>query len=258
MAVPQSVALSWNGLVAQLANMAVVSTTTNGNITVGVDTAFNTLLPQAVNYAELRIARDCDLQQSLTSNSYTLTPGNNQLQILVSDFVAVQTVGVTVSGALSPLLPVTKEYIQAVWGDPAVLAQPQVFAPYGGDASTGGSTYTNFLVGPYPDLNYPVQVTGTTRLPSLNQFATQQQANSGMTFISTWLPDLLIQASMVYIAEFQRDFGSANDNDPGMGGFYENTYQNLLKGAIVEEARKRFSAGAWSSMGPTPIATPTR
>src|SRR5580658_9207351 len=140
MSVPQTVPLSWNGIVTQLANMAVVQTTTNGNITVGVDAPFNTLLPQAVNLAELRIARDLDLQQSLTSNGYTLSPGNNTLQVGVSDFVSVQTVGVTVSGALNPLLPVSKEFIQNCYGDPSVLAQPLYFAPYGGDAATSGTT----------------------------------------------------------------------------------------------------------------------
>jgi hypothetical protein len=39
---------------------------------------------------------------------------------------------------------------------------------------------------------------------------------------------------------------------------YEMQYQTLLKGAVTEEARKKFEASAWSSQGPSPVATPTR
>lgn len=238
--------------------MAVVQVTTSGGIVVGVDDAFNVLIPQALNYAELRIARDADLLPSLTSATYALTPGSNQLQISINDFVTVQTVGVTVSGNLTPLLPVSKEVLQNVWGNPTYLTQPQWFAMAGGDSATGGNTWNNILVGPYPDINYPVVVTGTARLPTLYQNSGNSTlAASATTFISTYLPDLLMQASMIYVAEFQRNFGPTS-NDPDMPGAYEAQYANLLKGAVVEEARKRFNAGAWSSMGSTPIATTSR
>ena len=62
---------------------------------------------------------------------------------------------------------------------------------------------------------------------------------------------------MIYIAQYQRNFGQAS-NDPAMGPTYELQYQNLLKTAIVEEARKKYSAAAWSSMSPAVAATPTR
>jgi hypothetical protein len=68
---------------------------------------------------------------------------------------------------------------------------------------------------------------------------------------------MLVQASMIYISQFQRNFGPAA-NDPNMGPTYELQYQNLLKSAFVEEARKKFQASAWSSMSPSMAATPTR
>lgn len=257
MASPQTTPLTYNLYVTQVATMAVVNTTTVSGVVQGVDPAFNAIIPQMLSYSELRISRDLDLMPSLTSNSYQLSPGSNVLQLGVSDFVTVQTVGVTVGGALTPLLPVSKEYLQVVYGDPSFTAQPVAFAMIGGDAATGGNTFNNILVGPYPDINYPVAVMGTVRLPTLYQNATQALAATATTFISTWLPDLLIQASMIYIAQFQRNF-LPTSNDPDQPGSYELQYGNLLKGAIVEEARKRFSAGAWSSMGPTPIASAGR
>lgn len=257
MASPATTPLSYNGYIAAIATLAVVNTTTVNGVLQGTDAPFNALIPQMLNFAELRIARDLDLMPSLTSNSYQLTPGSNVLQLGVSDFVTVQTLGVQIGGALYPLLPTSKEYIQLVFGDPSFTGQPVVFAMIGGDAATGGNTFNNVLVGPYPDINYPVAVMGTVRLPTLYQNATQELAATATTFISTWLPDLLLQASMIYIAQFQRNF-LPTSNDPDQPGSYELQYGNLLKGAIVEEARKRFAAGAWSSMGPTPIATAGR
>ena len=124
-------------------------------------------------------------------------------------------------------------------------------------AWNGGNTFNNIVFGPYADNTYSVVVNGTIRLPSLYKFATQALAATAKTFISTYLPDLLVQASMIYISQFQRNFGPAA-NDPNMGPTYELQYQNLLKSAFVEEARKKFEASAWSSMSPSVAATPTR
>lgn len=257
MTTPQTTPLTYNGYVTQIATLAVVNTQTVSGVVQGVDTAFNNLIPQMLNYAELRIQRDLDLLPSLTSRTYTLTAGSNQLQLDTDDFVTVETVAITLGGNTFPLLPVTKELLQNVYGSSGSLAQPVWFAMYGGDLSTGGNTYNNIIVGPYPDSGYTVSVTGTVRLPTLYQNATTALAGTGTTFISTYLPDLLIQASMIYIAQFQRNFGQAS-NDPAMGPTYELQYQNLLKTAIVEEARKKFTAAAWSSMSPAVAATPSR
>ena len=257
MASPVTVPLSWNGLVAQIANLAVVTTTTVSGVLQGADAAFNTVVPQAVQFAELRIQRDLDLLPSLQSNSYQLTPGSNQLQISINDFVTVQTLGVTVGGALTPLLPVSKEWLMYIYGDPSFTAQPVAFAMIGGDAATGGNTFNNILVGPYPDINYPVSVFGTARLPSLVLNATPSLAATATTWISTNLPDMLIQASMIMLAQFQRNFGQTS-SDPQMGPSYEAEYQTLLGRAIVEESRKKFQASAWSSMSPPSVASASR
>jgi hypothetical protein len=258
-ATPQTTPLTYNGYVTQVANMAVVNVQTTAGVVVGVDESFNVTIPQMLNYAELRIQRDLDLLPSQTSRPYTLTIGDNKLQIGAYDFVTVQTIALNVSDTTYPLLPATKEYLQNVYGSSAVAnrAQPKLFAMFGGDLATGGTTDNNILVGPYPDAAYDVEVTGTVRLPTLYENATTELANTGTTFISTYFPDLLIQASLIYISQIQRNFGQAS-NDPAMGPTYELQYQNLLKGAAVEEGRKKFSASAWSSMSPPVAATPTR
>jgi hypothetical protein len=95
-------------------------------------------------------------------------------------------------------------------------------------------------------------VVGTYRPASLSADPATQT-----TFISLYLPDLLIMASMVYISGYQRNFGRAND-DPQMAVSYESQYKTLMQGAMVEEARKKFQSSGWTSMSPSPVATPTR
>jgi hypothetical protein len=68
---------------------------------------------------------------------------------------------------------------------------------------------------------------------------------------------MLIQASMIYITAFQRNF-SATSDDQAMGQTYEKQYQALRLGAISEENRKKFAGSGWSSLSTPVSATPTR
>jgi hypothetical protein len=142
-----------------------------------------------------------------------------------------------------PLLPTTKEFLDACYGSgaPANRGLPQYWVPF--------DDYT-FLVGPYPDQSYPCELIGTYRPDSLS-------ATNKTTFISLYLPDLFIMASMIYVSAYQRNFGRIND-DPQMAQTYESQYQILLKNADLEENRKKFEAAAWSSQEPSISATPTR
>ena len=89
------------------------------------------------------------------------------------------------------------------------------------------------------------EVVGTVRPDSLS-------STNQTTFISLYLPDLFLAASMVFVSGYQRDFalGASQPNDPGMPINYESQYQTLLKSAGVEEARKKFEAAGWTSMSP--------
>jgi hypothetical protein len=106
------------------------------------------------------------------------------------------------------------------------------------------------LLGPYPDAAYQVEIVGTIRPDSLS-------ATNTTTFISLYLPDLFIMASMIYVSAYQRNFGRQND-DPQMAQSYETQYKTLLQSALMEENRKKFEAAAWSSQSPSVAATPTR
>lgn len=250
--------LTYNGFVAQLAVLAVLSTTTTNGVTSTSDAALNTALPEVLNYAELRLQRDLALQALQTSsNSYSFVSGANLFQVPVADFVVVDTISVNTGSSVVPLTPTSKEFIQNVYGSSAGSGVPAYVAPYGGDQSTAGQTSTNFIVGPWPDQSYPAVVTGMQRAPSLALYATQADAATKVTWLSTWLPDLLVIASMIYVSAEQRNW-SAQSDDPRMALSYEAQYQALLAGAQVEEARKRFAASGWSAAASPVAATPGR
>ena len=257
MPTPNTNPLTYNGYIDQIATLGVYNTQTVNSVMQGADSAFNSIVPQMLNYAELRIQRDLDLLPAQTSLPYSLAAGSNLLQVPVNDFIVLKTVGVGVGTANKPLTPVSKDFIQAVFNDSSVVGPPAFFAMYGGDQPTGGNTYNNVLIGPYTDAIYSILVTGCARLPSLYLQATTANANSGTTFISTYLPDLLIMASMVYISAYQKNFGRMSD-DPTMAQSYEGQYQVLKQGAIQEEYMKKFQASAWSAQPSSPVATATR
>ena len=204
-----------------------------------------------ISYAELRMQRDLDfLSTQISTTAYSFTANSNTLTLPTSQFIVPQTVEVVSSGVSTPLLPVTKEFIQNVYGSGSTTGLPQYFAVYGGDTATTGNTSQYMIVGPIPNQSYGTILTGTVRSAPLS-------ASNTTTYISTYLPDMFIMASMIYISAFQRNFGRLND-DPQMAQTYESQYQALKNSALVEENRKKFEASAWSSYSPAPAATPTR
>ncbi len=233
--------LTYSQYVTEIATLAVVAED---------DPAFVEILPQMITYAENRMCRDLDFLFTSTSiTGYACTTGSRSITIpqgtiVVSEQINIITPAGTAdpnAGARVPCLPTTKEFLDAVYGSSTYTGIPQYFVPFNDNV---------FLVGPYPDANYYVEIVGTYRPASLS-------ASNTTTFISLYLPDVFIMASMVYISGYQRNFGRQSD-DPAMAQSYEGQYQALLKGAAVEEARKKFEASGWSSQSPSPVATPSR
>lgn len=243
-----------NSYITQISTMAVVEST---------NAQFLAILPQAVTYAENRICRDLDfLFTSVANSSYTIGLNSRTITVPAANFypsesgtlvVCEQINLLTPAGASDPdqcirvpLLATTKEFLDAVYGASASTGVPKYFCPFG----DGESNYT-FLVGPYANDTYYVEIVGTYRPASLS-------LSNPTTFISLYLPDLFIMASMIYISAYQRNFSSASGNDPQMPVTYETQYQTLLRSAIAEENRKKQEAAAWSSQSTSSSATPTR
>lgn len=233
--------LTYSTYKTQIATLAVVDE---------ADPAFVTILPQMITYAENRMYRDLDFLFTSTSlTGYPLVSGSRSLTIpegtfVVTDQINVITPAGTINpdlGTRNPCLPTSKEFLDAVYGSSTTTGIPQYFIPFNDNV---------YLVGPFPDQQYYVEIVGTFRPNSL------ASANPE-TFISKYLPDVLIMASMIFVSGYQRNFGRASD-DPAMAQSYEAQYQTLLKGAVVEEARKKFESSGWTSQSPAVVSSPSR
>ena len=232
--------LTYSTYVSQIATMAVIN---SYNLSDPTD-PFTIILPQMINYAELRMQRDIDFLNTVNSQTFSGSAGVNTISLGTNyPFVTIQNIAVNdpTSGFQNQLMPVTKEWMWNVYPVGSSKSLPQYFAPFDDNL---------FLLGPIPDQSYTYVVTGTSRFPTLS-------STNPTTFISTYLPDVFIMVSMIYISAYQRNFGKAVD-DPAMAVTYESQYQALLKSAVIEESRKKFEASGWSSMSPPVVATPTR
>lgn len=233
--------LTYSTYVTQLATMAVVEPD---------DTNFVALLPMTINYAELSCYRDLDLVSTTTSQPiYSTSANDNRLSIPQADFITIQDINLlTPSGQSDPLTSTrnpltftTKEVLYALYpgvGTPGVPSWAALLDQW------------TYLLGPWPDNQYTAEVIGTQRPVSLS-------ADNPTTFLSTYIPDLLIAASMIYISGYQRNFGKMAD-DPQMATTWSSEYQRLLGSALKEELRKKYQGEAWSAMSAAATATPSR
>lgn len=340
MTVPTN-ALTYNDYVTQIATMAVVNTQTVNGIVSSTDSAFNEIIPQMLNYAELRIQRDIDFLQSSAIKLDPLPAGTNYVTYSSSEFKTIDTVNivtqpattipitaatenatggntftyssstpyyvsvgntVTLTGfvptsingtytvtyafannfkvginfgtvtalgyvilsgveeTISVLIPTTKEFIQNLYPQTQLQAKwgvPKYFYLLG---DLGSQDNVNLFIAPQPNTSnfYYIKTIGTSWLDSLYKYSdTATNASTQTTYISSYLPDLLIMASMIYISAYQRNFGRQSD-DPAMAQSYEAQYKTLLPAANNAEEQKRFQASAWSSSSVPSYATPTR
>ena len=100
--------------------------------------------------------------------------------------------------------------------------------------------FRSIIFGPWPDAAYRVEVVGTIRPTPLS-------ATNTTTFLTLYLPDLFMAASLVFAGENMRDFGAEGGN-AAVSQTWEQNYQTLMASANAEELRKRFAGPGWTSM----------
>lgn len=204
-------------------------------------TQFQNMLPAMIDTAEQRIYRELNLLSTIVTNSSSSTVSGNRNFTLPSSlgkFVTVVTINVITPAATAPdsgtrrqLTPVDRTYLDAVWNSSTGATVPKHFAMNDQDT---------IIFGPWPDAAYRVEVVGTIRPTPLSSTNTT-------TFLTLYLPDLFIAASMVFAGENLRDFGVEGGN-AGIAQVWEGNYQALLQSANAEELRKKFSGPGWTSM----------
>ncbi len=233
--------LNYTQYVDQIATLAVVDP---------ADPNFVAILPQMITYAENRMYREIDfLFTSISILGNQVTTGSRTVTIPQGTIVVSEQINIITpagqqnpeAGTRNPCLPVTKEWLDAVYGSSTTTGIPQYYTAFNDNV---------FYFGPFPDQNYFVEIVATYRPDSLS-------VSNPTTFISLYLPDVFLMASMIYVSGYQRNFGRQSD-DPAMAQSYESQYQALLKGATVEEARKKYESAGWTSQIQYASSTPTR
>lgn len=220
--------------------------------------AFAAIVPSAIDYAEGRIHRELDmLAANVRDSSGTLTGGdrNFTLPIAVGRFQVVDGINVITpaaaasadAGTRNACAPVSRAVLDMIYPSSTGSGVPSMFA-YLSQSDVSGQKHV--LFGPWPDANYRVEVVGKVQPPPLSVSVTT-------TFLSTYLPDLLLAASMVFMTGFMKNFGAQAD-DPKMALSWEAQYQALKESAGTWEARKRFAGASWSPNAPEPAAVPQR
>lgn len=234
--------MNYTTYVQSIANLTVVPVS---------DTNFQTMIPNMIDDAEQRLYRELDLLNTVVRDStstFTIStrtfnlPSTNGTFVTVDHIYAITPVGTAPdSGTRNALLPASEAYLTMLYPSSNGSSVPSYFAPV---------TQTSFIVGPWPDQAYRVEVVGTIRPPAIS-------TTNATTLLSVYFPDLFVAASMVFAAGYLQNYGSTVDN-PQQGVTWEAHYKALLSSAQVEEARKKFTSEGWSSKQPAPLATPPR
>lgn len=228
-----------------------VSSLQNLAPTVASDTNFATDLPNIIDDAEFQCYVDLDLLNTVATDTTTLATSTRSFNLpsAVGTFMVTQGINVITppgttnpdSGTRNPLLPITKEVLNYLYPSTTGSGVPAYMAPV---------TQSSWIVGPWPNAAYTIEVTGTLRPAPLS-------SSNVTTLLSVYFPALFLAASMVRLSGYMKNYGAAAD-DPRMSLTWSQRYKDLLASAEVEEARKKFTSVAWSDKQPAPLATPPR
>lgn len=208
----------------------------NANVS---DPLFVAILPSIIDYAEQWLYRDLDL---LFATQTLVTPLTQFLRTLTlptyssgtSYFVEVEDVNVITpvgqanpeKGVRNQCTPVSKEWLDAVWGNQRNMAVPTNFA------MLNDST---ILFGPWPDQGYNVEIVGKYRPAPLYQ----GNVPTNTTYLSTQLPDLFLAAAMVSATGYQKNYGAQADNPRDANSWLAEA-NKLLATAKMEDQRRKF------------------
>lgn len=217
---------------------------------------FLVILPNASEYASNRIQRELDMlvenvRDSTSSTSaldrnFTIpTPADGTFQVITAVNIITPAATAPDSGTRNPCTPSSLEVLDMIYPSTTGAGVPTLFNFF-----SQASGQTGIIFGPWPDAAYRVEVVGKVIPAPLS-------ATNTTTFLSLYLPELLVAASMVYFAGFMKNYGAQAD-DKGQAMSWEGQYTQLRESASTWEARKRFSGASWTSKQLEPTAAPQR
>lgn len=227
-------ALDYTSYIASIANLTALDST---------QPEFVQIIPEMIAYAEQRIYRELNLIYTRVVNSTKFTtPNDREFRLPVNavgpnnlEFITVTNVNIITPAGQTATGTGTRVPLQHM---------PSTVVDYLAPSNTP-STMSNYplmyymkdqwtlILGPAPAGAYNVEVLGTIRPAPL-------AVGNPETFLTKYLPDLFLSASMIFMSGYMRDFGSQADN-PQQAQSWENQYQLEFKSANGEEMRKRYN-----------------
>lgn len=209
---------------------------------------FLAILPQIIDYAEGRIYRETDLINTRVADSSSTLSSNTRTFTFpvpaTGRFAVVEQINIVESSSRTPLRPVSREFLDLAWPTAAASAstvRPQYYAPF---------TDQVIVVGPPSGATVTLEVVGTIRPTALS-------ASTTTTYLSTYLPELLVAASMIFAAGYKMNYGAQAD-DPKQAVSWEAQYQSLLASVNMEDARRKYAGASWTSKRAEPTAVNQR
>lgn len=222
-----------------LANTLVVPVT---------DPNFLIEVPIIIDISEQECYRELQLLDTIVRDSSATLTANSRNFTFPQHFVVSESINVftpvNTTANRMQLIPTTREFLDAVYGNEASVTAPSIPHYY------AMITDQTIIVAPPPDAAYTLEVIGTIRPTPLS-------AANPTTYLTQYLPDLFFAASMYIGSGYLQNFGAQSDN-PQMATSWKSTFDSLLASANKEEEQKRYAAQAWSPKQPAPLATPPR
>lgn len=215
------------------------------------DPNFNNIIPRAIDYAENRIQRDMDLINTYVadqSGTFKASSRNFTYPTDLGTYVVVTQISLLLGTSPNlvrqqPLLPMSWEALNSFYPSDTPLSPTPSYPIYWAPTNGLGG-----IVGPAPDQAYSFEIVGTQRF-------VQMSSSNPTNFLSTFMPDVYLAASMVFLYTYQRDLGAAAD-DPQAVASWGARYQELMKPAYVENMRTLFRSSGWNGRLTSSIATP--
>lgn len=216
---------------------------------------FQAILPSVIDYAEQRMYRELDLlAEDVRDSSSSTSTGNRNFTLptslgtfqVISGLNIITPASTTPDlGTRNPCTPVSRDVLDFIYPSVTGSGVPSMFSYF-----SQATNQTNILLGPWPDAVYTVEVIGKIIPAPLS-------ATNTTTFLTSYLPDAFLAASMIFMSGYLKNFGAQAD-DVRQAQSWSQQYDTLMASANLFEARKRFAGASWTSKAPEPAATPQR
>lgn len=190
--------------------------------------SFVGFLPTIIDQSEQKIYRDLQLiATTVADSSGSATPNQRTFTLPTASgrFVVLESVNILNGTERTPLIKCSREVLDMLWPNSVgtLGMSPTKWAPL---------TDQVIILGPSPASALQFECIGTIRPAALS-------AANPNTFISNYLPDLLLTAAMFFTAAYKQNFGAQADN-PKLAVSWKDVYDAQLQSASIEETRRKY------------------